>query len=297
MSTLPDYFNPLVYEDFIPTTPPGSLPNYPDPGGGFTGYVPPVYNDGHRYPSLPLNALDFSYYKLGSGHSYVPADTDHDIRGTEVYRASITEVITIWDLSYRLRVLMDSTVGNFDFGEIGIFKADGTLLSLFVATELIHKRSNSSNLPNTAVIEATYLYRDNVATSSASWNVYGSGAQGPRGIDGLSASGFITPLSFSYGDASPAVALIVGQPSEILSVTLKIVSAFNGVGATLSLGTSADSGLIFSAAEVSPGTEAIFEFTPLLKCAAGTTLILSINPGAGATQGSGQVLMSLTPTT
>ena len=165
MSTPPDYFNPLVYEG--------------NGVGGFEQYMPPIYLDGHRYPSLPLDSSDFAYFRLGSGVNYVPSGSDNDIRGDEVYRADIVEVLDLWEHSYRIRIQLDSLVGPFEFGEIGIYKADGTIISLFTSTEFVVKRDVTDTVPNNVIIEATYLYRDGVATASATWSVY---SRGPTGI-------------------------------------------------------------------------------------------------------------------
>ncbi|MDQ3273743.1 MAG: hypothetical protein M3Q39_01605 [Actinomycetota bacterium] len=118
---------------------------------------------------------------------------------------------------------------------------------------------------------------------------------GPRGYPGVSAIGLLPPINFSYGDASPANIMLLLASSEIISVSLQIEQAFNGTGAALSLGTAGNPNELFSAAEVLPSMEATFEFSPRVEYPAGTLLVLTITPGAGATQGIGQLVISAVP--
>jgi hypothetical protein len=116
------------------------------------------------------------------------------------------------------------------------------------------------------------------------------GTQGPTGATGPSGSS-APPVNFSFGDASPMV-ISTGQPAQvILQITVNIVAAFNGAGATLSIGTSASPSLYVTAQQVDLATETEFEVTVGKSIAANTDIIATITPGTGATAGAGWILV------
>lgn len=107
--------------------------------------------------------------------------------------------------------------------------------------------------------------------------------------------GIIPLIDFSYGDASPAVVHTMSAASEIVQVSLQIEQAFNGSGAAISLGTLTSPGLLFSSAMNNPAVVGVFEFSPREEIPAGADIILTITPGAGASQGAGQIFIQATP--
>lgn len=123
-----------------------------------------------------------------------------------------------------------------------------------------------------------------------------AGPQGPRGPAGSSA-GVNPPINFSFGDASPVPVLTLAVDSEIASVQLEIEQAFNGVGASIRLGTAAEPGLLLDAWQSDPSTAGVYETTPRVQLPAGTALVLTIVPGSGASAGTGQFLINSIPTT
>lgn len=107
--------------------------------------------------------------------------------------------------------------------------------------------------------------------------------------------GIIPLIDFSYGDASPVVVHTVADAAEVIAVSLQIEQAFNGAGAAISLGTAASPGLLFSSAMNNPAVVGVFEFSPREEIPVGTDIILTITPGAGASQGAGQIFIQATP--
>lgn len=148
----------------------------------------------------------------------------------------------------------------------------------------------------TASIVASEKTVTGLTSEATPVRVSSPGPQGARGIPGSSGSGLIAPINFSYGDSSPANILVFSETSEVMSLSLQIEQPFDGAGAALSLGTAANPQELFAEAEVLPGTAATFEFSPRIEYPAGTVLVLTITPGAGATQGSGQLVISTVPT-
>lgn len=116
------------------------------------------------------------------------------------------------------------------------------------------------------------------------------GTQGPVGATGPSGSS-APPVNFSYGDASPRV-ISSGQPAQmILQITVNVTTAFNGVGASLSIGTLALPSLYVDSAQLDLAVESEFEITVGKTIAAATNIVATITPGTGATAGSGWILV------
>ena len=122
-----------------------------------------------------------------------------------------------------------------------------------------------------------------------------AGPQGPRGPAGSSA-GVNPPINFAFGDASPTPVLVLPADSEIASVQLQIEQAFNGTGASIRLGTAAQPGLLLDTWQNDPASVGIYETTPREQLPAGTSIVLTIVPGSGASAGIGQFLINSIPT-
>lgn len=130
-----------------------------------------------------------------------------------------------------------------------------------------------------------------VVVDSTGVTVVSIGTQGPVGATGPAGTS-APPVSFSFGDASPVV-ISTGQPSQvILEITVNVVTAFNGLGAALSVGTSAFPSLYVTSQQVDLATEAEFEVSVGKTVAANTDIIVTIDPGTEATVGAGWVLVS-----
>lgn len=116
------------------------------------------------------------------------------------------------------------------------------------------------------------------------------GTQGPVGATGPSGSS-APPVNFAFGDASPAV-ISTGQPAQvILQITVHITTAFNGLGATLTVGTVAAPSLYVDASQLDLALETEFEITVGKNIAASTDIVATITPGTGATTGAGWILL------
>lgn len=124
-------------------------------------------------------------------------------------------------------------------------------------------------------------------------DVVGTGPQGPVGPSGPSTQG-VPPIAFSYGDASGAI-FTPSEAGTIVLVRLVITTGFDGTNPSLQLGTVAQPGAILSSAQNDPTTVAEYEHTPDLHLAALQSVVLTIVPGAGATQGNGTILLVFVP--
>lgn len=124
-----------------------------------------------------------------------------------------------------------------------------------------------------------------------------AGLQGPPGPPGASGAGLLPPIDFAFGDASPTTVLTLGESSEIAAVSLQVEEVFDGLGAGVQLGVAGDVGSLIPAGLSDLTDLNTFEYSPRKEYPAGTALVLTITPGAGASQGRGQIIVSAVPTT
>lgn len=139
--------------------------------------------------------------------------------------------------------------------------------------------------------------KDIVVVEIDSSIVVSAGEAGPRGepgAAGLPSSG-LPPINFSYGDASPSLLYTLTEDMLLDGVQLILSTVFDGVGASLSVGTLGSPGLYLSASYNDPYAVATYETSPDVIIASGTAIYLTIVPGAGASTGSGKVVLALLP--
>jgi hypothetical protein len=92
---------------------------------------------------------------------------------------------------------------------------------------------------------------------------------------------------FSFGDASPSTILIAKANQLVRTVTISILTPFNGGNPLLSVGDAVNAERLFPSTSVDPtdaNTE--WEYNPSYRYGASTPILLSITP-EGSTQGSG----------
>jgi hypothetical protein len=122
--------------------------------------------------------------------------------------------------------------------------------------------------------------------------VVSMGEQGPAGRDGLNGSGGLE-YTFAYGDASPVPITTALAGKIVYGVCVHIVVPFNGVGASITIGDAADPDRLMAANENDPSQVGTNETNPAYKFAADTPVLLTINPGAGGSQGSGLITLNI----
>ena len=116
------------------------------------------------------------------------------------------------------------------------------------------------------------------------------GKQGVPGIAGLGANEY--RMNFSYGDATPESIALVSAGTTIQTVTVIILTAFNGTGAALSVGIDGFPNLLMAASKCAPSIVATFMIYPQYKFTTSNTIKLFITPGTGATTGNGEIIIN-----
>lgn len=107
-------------------------------------------------------------FKLGSGVGYVPTRTQTALQGTILYQAPITDVIKTGPRTLEYLVILPSTVGTFDFGEIGLYTENGSLVHVTTFPNLHTKLADSgADIGN----ELVYRIPVNFAADGANVNI------------------------------------------------------------------------------------------------------------------------------
>lgn len=110
--------------------------------------------------------------------------------------------------------------------------------------------------------------------------------QGPHGPPGANGSGGIE-FPFAWGDASPRQIVIAVAGKLIYGVQIHVSTAFDGVGASLTVGDAIQADRLMSVYKSDPNTVGTYTASPSHKYGAATPILLTINPGAGASAGAG----------
>ncbi len=107
---------------------------------------------------------------------------------------------------------------------------------------------------------------------------------------GASVAGNYTLTRVAFSWASPGIVTLVGLPvgTIIDGATVEVTTPFDGVGASLQVGTGATPGLFFGPGKTSLTLAKTFTNRLIHQAAVAESLILSLN-GAGSTVGSGFV--------
>jgi hypothetical protein len=93
---------------------------------------------------LKAGELILPVFKLGNGYGYDPTEATANLSGTIVHSGTPVGPIVATSTLLRYSATLDYEVGPFSYGEIGLFSADGTLVAIAVADELITKDANSN---------------------------------------------------------------------------------------------------------------------------------------------------------
>lgn len=140
------------------------------------------------------------------------------------------------------------------------------------------------------VVALVEVEGDTVEVTGEAVSLVEVGLQGPAG---LSAPGAIAPITFAWGDASPVLLATVGAGKHAYVVELIITTAFNGIGAALSVGPLAAPTELMATTDNNPASVASYETNPDKLYGSPTALYLTIIPGSGASAGAGQIRLQI----
>lgn len=101
--------------------------------------------------------LNIKKYKLGSQVNYALGPSTKDIRGTTVYEGEIADYAILNANVVKYQIGLDFTVGDFSFGEFGLYTAEDQCVAVGVDTEKIEKLAYVSKDKGNAVTVDVYL--------------------------------------------------------------------------------------------------------------------------------------------
>lgn len=100
-------------------------------------------------------------------------------------------------------------------------------------------------------------------------------------------------VTFAFGDATPYVVTTVPANKYVISCSMLITESFNGVGASLKLGSAATPDDIMATTDNAPAVLSTWAVNPNVRYGADTAIYLTINQGAGATTGRGLLVINI----
>jgi hypothetical protein len=111
-------------------------------------------------------------------------------------------------------------------------------------------------------------------------------------IDALLHASYTKEFPFSWGDATPAVLTDMVVGTMIWAIDLVLFEAFDGIAASLSIGITGTPDLFMATSQCDPYTVGVYSVTPGHKCTTTDAIKLFITPGAGASRGTGKIIIN-----
>lgn len=98
---------------------------------------------------------------------------------------------------------------------------------------------------------------------------------------------------FEWSDASPISLGTIGAGKRIVTVTVTVSTAFNGTGASITIGTASDTDEVLAASQTLLSEVGTYETHPGTFWGSATALRLTLNAGVGASAGEGLVSLQI----
>ncbi len=166
-------------------------------------------------------AVNVTKFAVGSAYGYTASSNMVGLQGTTLYSAAIQgyKVDSLNQVSFIL--VMDQTVGTFNYGEVGIFLADGTCFAIADFAQLQEKiAASSSNGGNKVILTARLLLSGIAPTISFTNYTYATAelveVQLPDGLPVPNAANSTDIYSVQSGDETGRPTLAVRETSAAL---------------------------------------------------------------------------------
>jgi hypothetical protein len=183
----------------------------------------------------------------------------------------------------------------------GMFRVDPTTSIMNVDTSIafLNPVPTFNNL-SPATVKGDIITNDGtngvalpVGTNGQILSADSTSVTGLKWIDASGTSPGFVEFPFNFGDASPRLVTTVLANKMVLSCSIRIITAFDGVGASLKVGSVAVSDDIMATDDSFPGVLSSWEANPNTIYGVDTNVYLTINIGAGGSAGSGLLILTL----
>ncbi len=163
--------------------------------------------------------IQVSTYELGSDYGYIPEPTDTGIHGTQIYSGSPSQYFVVNANVVKYSVILDYSLGPFNFGEIGLFTSTGVLFALATGDTLLSKIPTTSSGGNAVRLD---IYLSLVNENYQMWLDYADTNSDFRmavlqSVDQLPPSAQAAPNAYIITGATASNT--VGQQSAYLAYT------------------------------------------------------------------------------
>ena len=95
--------------------------------------------------------IEITSYKIGTAVAYTPVVGDTALHGTVLHTAAPSNYAVLSANTVQYMLTMDDTVGDFSFGEIGLYLVDGTLFALGSLTQVQQKLKTNGSTPGNII--------------------------------------------------------------------------------------------------------------------------------------------------
>ncbi len=116
-----------------------------------------ITNAGAAAITAAAGPIQLSTFQVGSDYNYVPIPADVGIHGTELFNGAPTPYGVVNANVVKYSVILDATVGDFAFGELGLYMANGELFALATSQTLIQKLVTTSSQTGNSIRIDVYL--------------------------------------------------------------------------------------------------------------------------------------------
>lgn len=179
----------------------------------------------------------------------------------------------------------------------GQVKYDTANLALFINGQI----EFADPAPTFKNLSPATVKGDLITNNGANPAVIGVGADGyVLTADSTSATGLKwapnatqIEVPFQYGNASPKPLAIIPANKLVLMCSIRITEAFDGIGATLKVGSATTPDDIMAETDNYPGVMSSWSVNPNTVYGTDTEIYLTLNMGAGATTGAGLLILSV----
>lgn len=105
----------------------------------------------------PSTPLPLSRFELGDAFNYTPSVGQTAIQGSQVWSGVPSDPVIHANNIIKYTVSLDANVGDFAFGEVGLFLPGGILLAIGSATALIPKVKHATGVEGNSVVVDCYI--------------------------------------------------------------------------------------------------------------------------------------------